>query len=365
MSDPLVVRVGGRRYTGWTEVEITRPFDALSGGFSLKAVPRRVAPWPIPVGAEITVEIAGEPVITGYVDQLRASQSRSGSAVEVAGRDRTADLNDASAVHAPGQWKGLLVDELARVLAKPFGVEVELEGTPELAAWSPFETFALEQGETAGAAIERACRLRGVLARTDGRGVLVIGETAARPRAAVALVEGENVKSIDVAYTYTERFATYIVRGQAQGGDTGWGAQVAAIEGRALDAEVPRYRPLLVIAEGPLSDEAAKLRAQWEAIVRAARSATIEVELASWLQFEGGPPWRAGELVQVRYPSLAIDSEVLVAEVGFSRSRDSGSSCKLSLVRRDAYVAKPEVPKGRDWDPLYGLKQGGDEEPVE
>lgn len=359
MSDSLAVLVGGRSYTGWVEAEITRPFDALSGAFSLKAVPTLMAPWPIAPGAEIIVEIAGERLITGYVDQLRASQARSGSSIEVAGRDRTADLNDASAVHKPGQWKGLTLYEIARELAKPFGVEVEFEDVSfTVNPGAPFQTFVLEQGETAGSALERACRLRGVLARTDGRGVLLISDLAARPRADVELVEGDNIVSIDIAYSYVERFASYIIRGQNQGSDAASGAAVAAIEGRALDAQVPRYRPLLVIAEGPLTPEAAQMRAEWEATVRAARSATIEITVRGWRQRDGGRAWREGELVRVRYPSLAIDNELLIAEVGYKRSRSGGTTAELSLVRKDAYQRKPEVPKGAEWDPLYGLTQG-------
>lgn len=337
-GDELELRVEGRSFTGWEEVSVARALDALSGAFRLTVSDRR--PYPVRPGDACEVILAGELLISGYVDVLDVEVGPERRLAVVEGRDKTADLVDCSEISEPAEHFDVRLADLAVRIASPFGVEVR----SELAEDEPFQVFKVNPGETAFAALERAARRRGALLYSEGDGVLVISRPASG-RAAGALVEGPrgNVERCKLRIDGRNRFRTYVVRAQGPGGDDHYGPDVALVEGRAEDPGVSRYRPLLVVGDGAMTFEDAADRASWEATVRAARAAWISVEVPGWRQAPGGPPWRVNDLVRVDVPSALVDQELLIASVHHQRDKEQGTRTTLGLTRRDAYVPSPEV----------------------
>jgi len=348
-EDGGVSFVGETLYQGWSSLSVVRPLDAAAGSFSLEVTDRR--PWPLRPGAPVRIRLAGEEIVRGFVDTFEGSSSSRGRRIRISGRDRTADLVDCSATNDPGEWTGLDLLAIARELATPFGVEI-VEGVaasgsdlPEILR-KPFPTFKLQPGETAWSALERALRARALLGYTDGAGTLIL----TRPgelRSSVPLVEGPkgNVLASRFMWTSRDRFQTYIVRNQGTGSDDGWGDQVSEIEGLAEDGSVDRFRPWLVLGESSMTFSSAADRAQWEAAVRAARAQTLEIDVQGWRRELFGTVWKVNELVDVKIPSLGIQTDMLVNRVQFKRDARAGTTTKLQLIRKDAYLPKPEVPE--------------------
>lgn len=343
-GDELELLVGGTRFTGWESVQVVRQMEAASGSFTVTVSDRD--PLPIKAGQEVTVRVAGEVVIRGHVDQVDAKGSATERSVSIAGRDLTADLVDCSELSEPGEWFDIELVALVSLIAQPFRVEVRslLEDFPD-----PFDRFARQPGETAFSAIERACRLRGVLAFSSGDGALLLARPG-KTLADAALVEGENVLSWAVSTNLRQRFQHYVVRAQMRGQDDYFGDQSALVEGTADDAGVPRFRPLLVLAEGALAFENARDRAQWEATVRAARSSTVSVIVQGWRQLPGGRVWQLNERATVRLPGAGLDQVLLVNELRFSRDLEEGTITEIGLTRSDAYDPQPEVDETLDVD---------------
>lgn len=163
--DDLELLVNGRRYGGWTSIGVTRAVDASSGAFTVALTERwesgvgaaaQVEPWPILPGDKCEVRLAGVPMVVGYVDIFRPSFSATDHTINIQGRDRTSDLIDCSAVHTPDEWKNIDLLAFAKILAKPFGVNV----SAEVDVGKPFPVCKLQQGETAFEAIERHARQR-------------------------------------------------------------------------------------------------------------------------------------------------------------------------------------------------------------
>lgn len=376
-DDELFLTVGGREFSGWEKVRVERALDSASGQFQLTASSEGGA-FPIKPGELVQVRI-GRPstyskvqatrpardalleiLATGQVDLLRASLGPSTRTFTLGGRDATADLVDCSATNQPGEWFGIGLEDLVRQIAAPFGVRVFIDDrirelpSPLLrpdAQVRPFDVFALNQGEKAWEAIERACRARALLCYGRGDGGLQIS-LPAEARAQTALVEGENVLEATLNYSLANRFQTYIVRGQRQGDDSGWGAAVAQIEGRALDRRLRRFRPLIVMAEGIVTEEDAQVRAIWEGTNRAARAATLKVTVQGVRQIPGGRPWTVNELVPCRIPSLRVNSDLLVASTLLSRG-SQGTRTELEFVRPDAFEPQPEIPTEDDWEGVF------------
>jgi len=336
-GDELELLVEGKAFSGWEEMTVARALDAVSAQFSLVVSDRN--PFPIRPGASCTVKVAGTVLVTGRVDGLEFTGGPKGRSLTVAGRDLTADLVDCSELSDPGEWSDVGLLELAQFIAGPFGIEVRALFTEEL---DPFILFRRQPGETAWSAIERACRLRGVLAFSNGEGVLLLDRPASTP-ASAALVEGVNVEEWTITVDQSNRFRDYYVRGQISGGDDYSGQLAAEVEGTATDPAIRRFRPLLVLAEGALTFEDAADRAQWEATVRAARAARLEVLVQGWRQVPfTGPVWSINQLVQVRIPSAGLRRSLLVESVVFRRSLE-GTSTSLTLTRADAYRPQPIV----------------------
>jgi prophage tail gpP-like protein len=348
-QDELELLVEGRAFTGWERVEVARSMEAASGTFEVQVSDRD--PLPIRAGQEVTVRLAGAVVIRGSVDLVQVRGSARERALVIAGRDRTADLVDCSELTEPGEWHDIDLQRLVELIAAPFGVEIRSLLEEEL---EPFLRFARQPGETAWSAIERACRLRGVLAHSSGDGALLL-ERPGRNLADVALIEGRNVLEWAAETNLRQRFSHYVVRAQHPGADEFFADQSALVEGTADDEGIERFRPLLVLAEGALAFESAKDRAAWEATVRAARSNTVSIVVQGWRQRPDGRIWTLNELSHVVLPGAGLDQVLLVNELRHSRDLEQGTLTEIGLTRRDAYSPQPDVDEAEEL-------QFGDEE---
>ncbi|GCL64309.1 phage baseplate assembly protein [Pseudaquabacterium pictum] len=327
---------GGRSHAGWQSVQVRLGMDQCAGGFRLMVSERWIGQdldWAIPAGERCELLIGGETVITGWVDETRLSMDAGSHQVELSGRDATGDLVDCSAVRKAGQWRGLRIEQIATELAAPFGVAVRAD----VDTGKPLPSFALQEGETAFEAIERAARIRALLLVSDGRGGLLITR-AGTQRVPTPLVLGENILQARVGLDMRDRFSSYIVKGQAPGNDFFSGPSASQIKALASDTGVKRYRPLIITNDAP--DLAATLtqRAEWEANVRAARSLDVELTVQGWRH--AGGLWRPNTLVSVIATALRLDADLLVTNVLYSLD-DQGTTTALRLTRPDAYTALP------------------------
>lgn len=341
-ADVVKLRVGGREYGGWKTARVTVGIEALSGSFSLGVSERwagQEQAWPISEGDACTVVLNGESVLTGYLDAREASFE--GVAVE--GRDRAADLVDSSAVLDHWEFKGFSVDQIARKICEPFGISVTVQ--PGL-VFTAQQKFSVDPGDTAANALENVCRLAGVLAVSDGRGGVLLTR-AGSERCVVDLVQGQNLlPGARARFEMTGRFRTYRVLGQHRGSDSLSGPSAAAVKGEASDLGVTRpERVLLIRPEGNVTAAQAKQRAEWEAIVRAARGDTLTVPVQGWTQGDKARTrWQPNKLVRVRAPRLGVsDADMLITQVVYSVDRNGGTTAELSLKRPGAFIPQPTL----------------------
>lgn len=341
MDDTIVLTVGGRRHTGAEAITVSRSLDAITGSFTLTlaARGRAIDPvFPVVAGDRCTLSLGGETVIDGWIDAVEPSISESTHLLTVSGRDRTADLADCSAIHRPGSWRNQSIERIAADLTAPFGVSVKAVAS----TGGPIRFFALQQGETVQAAIERLLRFRGLLMQADAAGNLEI--VKADEGASVASLRwGVNISTISARQDHRDRFSDYLVKGQARGGDDRNGKAAAQVKGDASDSRIARYRPILIVAEDQVDSASATARAEFEAGVRAGRSRSCEVTVLGWRIASGGALWRPNRRVRLTCSQAGFDDEVLLIEgVEFSRT-DEGTLTRLSLVPGDAWRQLPDA----------------------
>lgn len=357
MAD-LRLRVNGRDYGGWERIRVTRGIEAVSGSFELEVADRwaeQREPWPIAEEDECVVLVEGVPLVTGYVDSREATLGPDEHSLTISGRDKTGALVDCSAVLKRWEFVNERVLTLAKVLAEPFGIKADLQRGPGLldaSGLARVPKLTVDPGETAFEALERACRLAGVLPISDGKGGLLLAR-AGTTRAKTALVEGKNIKRGTASGDATGRFSSYRVLGQTQGTDWVSGAAAAAIKASASDAGVRRKERVLVIRpDANLTPAQAQLRAEWEATVRAARAVSVTITVQGWHQGDGAL-WPVNALVAVDSPGLGIKGDMLITEATYSLD-DSGTTTRLSLKRPDAFTPEPVVPPAGAWAELRG-----------
>ena len=192
--------------------------------------------------------------------------------------------------------------------------------------------------------------MRAVLATSDGRGGLNIIR-AGTSQASVALRRGENILEASGRLSHRDRYSQYIVKGQQPSfSDLIPPEQLAQIRGEATDPGTRRYRPLQIIAEQSVDGASAQDRAIWEANVRAARSRQVTVTVQGWRERPDGPLWSPNRLVRLSDDWLAIDQEMLITGLTFSKG-DQGTRTELSLVPPGAFElkAEPEPEEEAGW----------------
>ena len=337
----VALEIDGEAYLGWTEIAVDRGIDAVAGSFDLTLASKErtgATDWPIAADAECRVLLAGETLVTGHVDAVFRFVDAEERGIRVRGRDRTADLVDCSAIHDPGSWRGKDLQAIAAELAEPFGIEIAIEGD----TGAPFARFALQQGETAFAAIERMARYRGLVAWSSGDGRLRIGNPDTGERTG-RIEEGRNLIAAEGSADHAERYSDYVLKGQASGSAERAGRAAAQVIARTRDAQVARYRPLLVMGEEQSDTASLQQRAEWEAAVRAGRSQALRATVPGWFEDDGGV-WRPGARSACKVPSVDVEGDLLVERVRLVRDGERGTVSDIDLVPPEAWtqLAEPE-----------------------
>lgn len=326
--------VGGLSYAGWKAVRASVGIDRCAGDFSLEVVEpvgaedvtRKIRP-----GDECALVVAGEVVISGYVDAVELAVDANDHRVTISGRDKAGDVMDCSAVHKPGQWRGQKVEAIAKQLLQPFGIEVKAD----VDTGAALASFALQEGETVYEALERAARLRGLLLVSDGVGGLVFTR-AGLQRADDQVIYGLNMLQGQASFDVKDRFSSYVVKGQCACSDD-WNSEAALqVKGTARDVQMRRYRPMVVTGEAQDAAGTLMQRAQWEADVRRAKSMQFEL-VVQGLRQANGKVWRHNRLVRVLAEPLRLDGDLLIAAVTYLVS-DRGTFTELHALPADAFA---------------------------
>ena len=351
MTDPNAVTllVEGRAFGGWLEMDLQRSIEQIAGCFQLHLTQH----WPgvdmlvgLREGLPCEVRLGDDLVITGFVDDFDPELTATNSSITVRGRDKTGDLVDCAAIHKGGAWRGVRLEQIVRDVIAPFGLAVTVDD--EVSTGDVFKSFSLEDGERAFDAIDRACRLRGVLCTSSADGNLVLTQ-ASDEHSGVTLEEGVNLIRIRAAHSWRDRFSQITLKAQSPGDDQEFGASVAHVKATAKDDEINRYRPLIVMAEHHTSTKALGDRAQWEVLVRMGRGKRGVCTVAGWRTGKDGregPLWRPNTLVHIKSPRMNLDMDMLIVECNYRVGKD-GTTTDLTFARPEAFAVVSGVSKNR------------------
>jgi len=348
MTGQIALEAGGRSYGGWKIVSVSRSIEAFGGSFQFTASERSPTDptgRPIQVGDEAVVRIGGVALITGFIDRVEPVYDATSHEIKVAGRSKTADLVDCSAVNEPGEWRDRKLEQIAADLVAPFGLRVRVEAdTGEV-----FPTFKLDPTDTVHGAIARAAAQRAVLVTDNGAGDLVFTRVGPN-RAGAELRRGERILRARGSFSDRDRFSIYTAKGQRRSSDSDGDEPQVAVSGSAKDLGVTRYRPFEIMAEEPGGVGDLVARAKWEAATRQGRALRATLTVQDW--GHPGGLWLPNTRVRVEDSWLGIRREMLIAGVTWLLD-EGGRRTDLSLAPPEAFdlLPEPEISKksGQIW----------------
>jgi prophage tail gpP-like protein len=343
--------IAGQRYEGWQSVSVARSLEQLAPKFSLGFTERWAGqdePVPILEGMAAVLEWAKGGLIAGYVDDSDISYDAESHTMQVGGRAKTGDLVDCAAICKGGELRNRTLLEIAQDLCAPF----DIGATAETDLGARFARFGLQDGETVFEALDRACRMRGVLMTTDGEGDLVLTR-AGQGQTKTVIERGVNVVRGARRGSWKDRHSQYIVKGQSAGTDNLNGSSAAALKRVSVDEDIERYRPTIVMAEGQeASGVELQKRADWERNVRYGKSLRYSYTVRGWECAEG--LWAPNTRARVRDPFFRLDAELLIVSATQLRN-DEGTQTQLELTRREAFDVLKLPPKRQKQQKDWGL----------
>ncbi len=341
MNNTVTISVNGIDYAGWKSVRVEAGLERVARSFELSVTDS----WP-GASAEVSrvnpgdlaeIRIGEDLVCTGYVDARPIDYDANGYTIVIRGRSKTADLVDCSADNSGGQFKGLLLEQVAIKIVEQYGLGVVVQ----TATGSAISDHQIQQGETAFESLDRLAKLRQILITDDEAGNVLLASVGAAGNATSGLGLGVNILSGSAGFDFSEVYSSYVVKGQKSGTDDSFGAAAAQISGTAVDSQVVRTRTLVVRQSGQADAANCAQRAAYEAQVRRAKAGEIRYRVAGWRQADGSL-WRPNLFVQITDGLLGVNGALLISEVIYTLDM-GGEICELVVIAPGAFATEPET----------------------
>lgn len=345
--DEIAIVIGNTRVIGWETVAITRSVEAFPNSFVLTLAdqfpgdPTQAPFFPTGPGEPCQVYIGSDLVVTGFVDRYSITVGGGRHDVTITGRGTCQDLVDCPASVKSNTLSAANALDLARQLAKPFGIAVR-SGVDDLG--KPVKFFTVALGEPAYEIIERVSRYVGYLVYEDQSGTLVLDRVGTQAMASGFSMPG-NIEGASSTLSADQRFSHYTVlwNSVAQFNEANPLAnQRADRDDDAFIKQFPnRFRPKIIVSEqyDPDADYGMQ-RANWELARRIGRSQAINLTCDSWRD-SAGALWQPNMLAPINAPPLKIVNKQWVIGTVTFRKDQSGTHSDITLMPKDAFTPEP------------------------
>jgi prophage tail gpP-like protein len=348
----ITVLVDGRLWTAFRRVMVRHAFRDAALSFQLDIAadhgPQATAAI-FYAGAEVEIYANADLLCHGYVDRYRPRLSEHRQAeIMVAGRSKSQDFIDSSALHKAGRFRKMTLVDIAKAIHDGVTISTDQQ--------LPKIDYQLTPGEGAFRVIEKLARKHRVWPSGQRDGSIKI--TVAGGGRNGPLIEGVNCTGLEADHNWSGRHSKVIVRGQRPWGH---GADALEIEGVARDAAVTRNRPVIVIQDDDTSKDDAKARAAHRRDTEAGNSLKATVR-GQGFRDDAGKLWTPGFLSFLQSPFLNVSQDMAIDNVTFSQDRRNGSEADIALCDPRALGGKGKGRKGGQVGKAWQTDAGDDGE---
>lgn len=347
----VTIVAGGRRVSGWTEVTISGGLDQMPASFSLgmtERYPGEAADLVLNPGDPCTILLGGDVVMQGYINRTPRHLGTKQHDITVEGRSRCQDLVDCSALVPSMSIVNESIVSVAERLVAKFAGPIKVLA-PDGNGDNKSYQVSISLGETPFEIISQIASYEGLLVHDDAKGDLVICRVGTEVFAS-GFTEGANVQSASAANSDEMLFSTYIPALMAQDSLAMIGPGGNKAGKPVDDAQVKRYRPLIVVSDQMVQGEfLAQKRAVWEATRRRGRSRSVSLTTDSWRD-SAGRIWTHNVLAPVHLPTLHVENERwIVASWSLKRSPREGTTADITLMPAEAFAVSPSALTGTNY----------------
>ena len=349
-ENDVTVEVDGKAHNSWKSYDIDSDFLIPADAFKFDlGVPSNSTVLPDFSGAEVKVRINGELVMTGIVDTIQHTISKTNRTYSLNGRDRASILVDCSAPIT--NVKGLTVLDAVKKIVEPLGikkVELRAENNPTL------DKVDIDVGETAWNAAMRCVNSAGLHLWFEPNGVLIVGgaDYSTPPVATLCCMKDgkrNNFEQADLTFDVSNRFSevTFLAQshgkqGQDNKNDLKWVYN---------DPEMTTYKPKTVVVSDVDNLEALQKWAKKYIADSILEGFTLTIIVPDH-KMQDGTLWQPGQRVHVICEEYDIDAIFFLIGRRFMLSRQGGTQTELRFKQDgiwtpDAYSAKAEKARKR------------------
>jgi prophage tail gpP-like protein len=188
-----------------------------------------------------------------------------------------------------------------------------------------------KEGDTVFDFISDQCKQRAVLPTCFGDGKLTLAKTGTT-QALSALILGKNIRSGRLVQSNRNRYRDYTVKGQGTGFDEKLLTDFVEPSGPAVDANITRYRPLVIISETQGTNASLQKRARWESTTRAGRSRKYTCTVQGWQQLPHKALWQLNALIRISDDIAGLNDTWLISGLNFSLTENSGTVTEITAM---------------------------------
>lgn len=332
-EDHVEVVIGGQVHSAWQHYEIESdlmtPADAWSVALSL---PEMTLPEAVRQATSVQIRVGGDLVMTGTVDSRTHAVRKGLHNLDLSGRDSAAVLLDCSAAIFAAQE--MTLEQVITKIVKPLGVRsFRIDADASMTR----EKVAIEPGETAWEALQRAAEGNGLWPWMEPDGTLVVGgpDYSVPPVASLVMRRdgiGNNILDVAEKDAPHERFSDVTVLTQSYANTSSAGRR--SVKATVKDTGVSTYRPKVVVDHEASTEAIAAARAR--KVISDARVRGYELGvMVKGHRTSEGKLWTPGQRVHVQVEPLGIDGIYFVMSRRFSGLPQTTS---LSLREDGAWV---------------------------
>jgi prophage tail gpP-like protein len=336
VKEDVELLIGGKVHRDWSSYEIDSdvltPADgwAVSLGLNEGKIPPDVVE-----GAPVKVLVGGELVLTGYVDDIDHSVSKTSHTFSMSGRDLAADLVDCSAPIFTAKLVSL--QQVASKITSLFRIKAPLIDADLTRVR---EKISIEPGDTAWDALARAAEANGLWPWFEPDGTLVVGGPDYSTPVVATLIlrrdgDGNNVLSLAKHNSMNGRYSKVTVYGQTPGTDTEQGKPNQ--HGAWSDDGVIRHRPKIVVDHE--CDSPAVCRDRAHKIISDSRLNGLTLSaVVQGHRIAEGQLWKPMQRIHVISEPHEIDGVFFLMTRKFTRNRHDGTRTALTLKEDGVWV---------------------------
>jgi len=340
MSKNIVyIEIDNIKYEGILNCNINLSILGFNRSFVFSVPPREIEKFNISkieeqtkIQDEVKIYIDDNLIISGYIEKFDISYDANNYDITLSGRDKTGDLTDSSIKQNNYNIRDL-TKLFIRVLADNDINDIEvINETGERLLLDKDEKIETEREETIFDFIDKYCRKKQVLARSDENGNIILQRESKEASIGELISEKENGANNIISARYnattSDRYKFIDVYSQA---NNNYHTE-QAIDQRAniIDNGVKRNRRKIITFDDATSSDFLKSFANWFKNLKIAKSQNYSCRVQGF--YVNDNLILPNKIITVKDDKAGLNSDYLIQDVSFNASID-GIFTDITLVK--------------------------------